>query len=117
MLTITKSRTQATSEATADVARIAEIQREIARILDAAAASVEPLEIEMAARAESMRNLISRKGADAKKVADAIEANQVRCGDLSSRAVDVVTLHSGRSMYPEQYRCFQRKWSIVENNF
>jgi DNA repair exonuclease SbcCD ATPase subunit len=107
-------KTKATQEAVARVAKIADRQRQIAEILNAAAAKVTTLEVEVAMEAEALEAAIRRSGADARAIAAALAKNQVRVGHLSSRVTDALE-RRGQVVYPEPYAAIEMPWALVTN--
>lgn len=111
--------TNATASQTTDVrtrtTRIAELQREIARLLNEAGDRWQELEKELGTEGEALRRTVAidRSGGTAKRVAAAFEEARIDTGTLGSRLVDAIEAH-GTRVYPPPYRLEQPRWAIVE---
>jgi len=111
----TTSKTNATKDAVSRVARIAQRQRQIAEILNQAAAEVEALEIANTRDEREVENAVTRQQADVKAIAAALAKGNVRVGDMSSRLVDAIE-RRGQQVFPERYEIIAKPWCIVSNN-
>jgi len=111
----TTNKTNATKDAVSRIALIAKRQRQIAEILNAAAAQVQALEIENTQDEREIELAITRQQADVKVIAAALAKGNVRVGDMSSRLVDAIE-RRGQRAWPEPYEIIAKPWCIVSNN-
>ena len=110
----TTNKTQATNDAVKRVAEIAKRQRQIAEILNAAAAQVQALEIENTQDEREIELAITRQQADVKVIAAALAKGNVRVGDMSSRLVDAIE-RRGQRIFPEPWVKIDKRWDITRN--
>lgn len=102
--------------ATDEVRRIGELQREAAALLDELGDRVEALNIEIARRTESLRRAVeaTRSRALAAEIAEALAGHAVDTGDLSSRFCDALEA-KGRKVHPTAYATTKARWGLVRN--
>jgi len=115
MATRIKPATAATNDAVDRVAQIVRRQRQIAEILNQAAAEVEALEIANTQDEREVERAITRRQADVKAIAAAFAKGHVRVGDLGSRLVDAIE-RRGQRVFPERHPIIEKRWAIVTNN-
>jgi hypothetical protein len=112
----TTNKTKATKDAVSRIGCIAIRQRQIAEILNKAAAQVQALERENAADERAIENAVTRQQADVRAIAAALAKGNVRVGDLGCRLVDAIE-RRGQRAFPEPYEVIAKPWCIVSNNF
>ena len=110
----TTNKTNATKDAVSRIALIAKRQRQIAEILNAAAAQVQALEIENTQDEREIELAITRQQADVKVIAAALAKGNVRVGDMSSRLVDAIE-RRGQRIFPEPWVKIDKRWDITRN--
>lgn len=108
-------REAATTEAEGLLIDIADRQRQIAKILNEAAAKVEALATANAEAERRVEDLITRRNANVKPIAGTIRRQEIRTGDLNSTLVDAIE-RRGQQVFPpaKQIAC---PWAIVPNNY
>jgi len=110
----TTIKTKATNDAVKRVAEIAKRQRQIAEILNKAAAEVEALEIANTKDEREVENAVTRQQADVKAIAVALAKGNVRVGDMGSRLVDAIE-RRGQRIFPEPWVKIDKRWDITRN--
>jgi hypothetical protein len=125
--TETKTKTRTTTKTTtatgprgtgADerIRRIAEAQREIARLLNELGERVMAAEAVRGREGDALLALIraDRTGTTAKSVADGFATERIDTGSLSSRLIDALEA-DGLRPYPPPYGVERPRWAIVES--
>lgn len=99
-----------------DARLIADLQQQIADILNAAGRKVREFEVAMSDKANELEDAITRRRSpiSAAEVAEAFAEYRVNTGELNSRLIDAIE-RRGHEVFPPKYEPIRAAWALIEN--